>query len=61
MFVGMAREGKTVLRAQMVMNGPMTMRTRMRAMSERAVDVFIVPMIKELYTAGKKYQAGLVE
>jgi len=48
MVTGMAREGKTVLRAQMVIKGDTIMRAKTKSPKRMIEDVFIVPSIWEL-------------
>jgi|LakMenE01Jun11ns_1017448.scaffolds.fasta_scaffold7225428_1 hypothetical protein len=48
MVRGIAREGKTVLRAQIVMRGDTRMIARTKSPKRIIEDVFIVPSIREL-------------
>jgi hypothetical protein len=48
MFKGIAREGKTVLRAQIVAIGDTKMRAKTKSTMRTIEDVFIVPSIREL-------------
>jgi hypothetical protein len=60
MVRGIAREGKTVLRAQMVMKGDTIMRTRTRSPKRMIEDVFIVRSIKDLKGMSRAHPHGIV-
>jgi hypothetical protein len=57
MVRGIAREGKTVLRAQIVMKGDTIMIARTKSPKRMIEDVFIVRSIKDLYRNGNTTSA----
>jgi len=57
MVRGIAREGKTVLRAQIVMKGDTIMMARTKSPKRMIEDVFIVRSIKDLYRNGNTTSA----
>jgi hypothetical protein len=60
MLRGMAREGKTVLRAQMVRIGDTKMRAKTKIAMRTIEDVFIVRSIKDLKGTSRTHPHGIV-
>jgi glutamate synthase domain-containing protein 1 len=60
MLRGIAKEGKTVLRAHMVRIGDTKMRAKTKSTMRTIEDVFIVRSIKELTVLSRTHPHGIV-